>query len=88
MKELEADYAARLVLNDDDLFHRFLADVFGRRVVEPDRGGSTHGVVHSVDLSQILSPALIASIGYAVIRKLSGSPRPTTAYTHGGGPSR
>jgi hypothetical protein len=74
IEAFEADNAAIAVLHQDDFIASLLGDIFALRLAKPDSERAPCRVEVNIQLGHILSPSLIASVRYAVMRKSSSRP--------------
>jgi len=82
VQALETDHPSRFVLHQDDLIARLLTYVLVFGISEPHGQGISRSVIEHLHFGHILSPSLMASVGYAVIRKPSEFFLFATAHVH------
>jgi len=84
VKELKSYDLALSVLHKDDLIGGLLAHGLLRRIAQPHRERVADRIVDYFDLVHIVTPAFMASVGYAVIRNPDPSARRATAQSQRG----
>ena len=81
VQPFEPDDAPLAVFHQHHLFARLLADVFCLRTPKPDSEGAPRRIIIDIHFGHVRTPSLMASVGYAVMRKPEPSSRFVTAQT-------